>query len=111
MTLLASKALTAACGEGSESYALIHLYVIAYFGSLTDNDTRAVVDEEISADRRAGVDINTGKAVCVFGHDTRYERYFEQEKLVSYPVYEDSEKSGVGVDYLVLVVCRRVALE
>ena len=36
---------------------------------LADDDAGAVVDEEVSADLRPGVDVDAGAAVGVFRHD------------------------------------------
>ena len=58
--------LKALCTEGN---TLIYLDVVADSGGLTDNDTGAMVDEEIFADGGAGMDVDAGDGVGVFGHD------------------------------------------
>lgn len=80
-------------------------------GRLADDDAGAVVDEEIFADLRAGVDVNAGRAVGVLAHDARDERNFALVELVRHAVDEDRVQAGVGEDDLLLAAGGGVAVE
>ena len=95
MTFFIFQKLSAAGREGTECNTLIYFDIVADFCGLADNYSGAVVDKEVSADSSAGVDIYTCFAVCVLGHDTRYERDTEQVEFMGDTVNEYREKSGV----------------
>ena len=42
---------------------------------LTDDDTCSVIDEEMGADRRAGMDVDAGAAVRPLSHHSRDDRH------------------------------------
>ncbi|MBR1724367.1 MAG: serine acetyltransferase [Ruminococcus sp.] len=73
---------------------MVYLDVLAYLRRLTDNDTGAVVNEEILAHRSAGVDIYTRLAVGVLGHDSRYQRHSKQISIVlrDDPQFENADE-------------------
>ena len=50
-------------GERAERHTLIELDVVADVRRLADDDAGAVVNEEVRADLRAGVDVDAGVAV------------------------------------------------
>ncbi len=94
----------------AEGNALIYLDVVADGGGLADNDTRAVINEEILADCRACVDINAGLLVGVLCHNSRQIGYAEAVELVSYAVNRDGDEAGIGEDDLLGTPGGRVAL-
>ena len=68
MALAAAVSAAAAGAECAQRHALIQLHMVADDGGLAYHDAGAVVDEEIAADLRAGVNIDTGAAVGVLRH-------------------------------------------
>ena len=80
-------------------------------GSLTDDNASTVVDEEVFADLRAGVDVDTGLRVRVFRHHARDHRDLVLIQLVCDAVDEDGEHAGVREQDLLLAVSRRIALK
>ena len=66
MPFLSFQQLTAAGGKRSQRDALIDLRVLADLRGLADHDARAVVDEEVFSQLRAGMDVDPGFVVeCV----------------------------------------------
>ena len=51
--------------------------MVADHSSFTDDDAGAVVDKEIFADCRAGMDVDAGFLVRQLSHDARNERYLQ----------------------------------
>ena len=49
--------------------------MIADDGGLADDDACGVVDEEVLADLRARVDVDTSELVGMLAHDTRDKRH------------------------------------
>lgn len=111
VTLFVFQALTAPCGKCAYGNALIYLDIVADYCSFTHNNARAVVDEEIFSDSRTGMNVDTRYGVGVLGHDTGYQRYSQLVQLMCQTIDHDSIQSGIGIDYLVLVECRRVAVK
>ena len=75
-----------------------------------DDDAGAVVDEKVVADRRAGVDIDTGELVGIFGHHARQHGDAHFVQPVRYPVNADRFKRGIGEHDLVAAHCGGVAV-
>ena len=67
-----------------------------------------MVDEEAGADGRAGVDVDTGAAVGVFGHDPRDERRIPQIKFMGEPVGGDGCHARVAEYDLVMALGRGI---
>src|SRR5450759_1784958 len=67
--------LPAARGERTQGDALVDLDVVTDDSRLPNHDAGAVVDEETLADRGAGVNVDTGLAMCAFAHHARNERH------------------------------------
>ena len=103
--------MAVARAERAERHALIELDVVADDRRLADDDAGAVVDEEIFADLRAGVDVNAGRTVGILAHDARDERNLALVELVRYAVDEDRVQAGVGEDDLLLAAGGGVAVE
>ena len=59
MTLNAGKKTSFSRGKSTEGNTLIYFNVLSYLCSLTDNDARTVVNEEILTDRCARIYINS----------------------------------------------------
>ena len=97
--------------ERAERHALIELDVIADDRCLADDDAGAVVDEEILADLRTGVDVDTCRAVGVLAHDARDERDLALIELVRHAVDEDRVQAGVGEDDFLLAAGGGIAVE
>ena len=77
MTLRSAKTLSAAGGQTAKGHALIDLYVLTDDGGFTDDDTGTMVNKEVAADGCAGMDVNTGDAVGIFGHDAGQQRHIQ----------------------------------
>ena len=99
--------LEALCAERD---ALIELHVLADGRRFADDDAGAVVDEKVVADRRAGVDIDTGELVGIFGHHARQHGDAHFVQPVRYPVNADRFKRGIGEHDLVAAHCGGIAV-
>ena len=110
MSLDSFKELALTRRKRAESYALIEFYVPADFRCLADNDACSVVDEEVFADGRARVDVDTGLRVGILRHDTRDERHLSQIEFMSDSIDEDCVESRIGGDDCLLAQGRRVAV-
>ena len=95
VALLPGELLTATGGQRSDSHALIYLHVIADDRGLTDNYSGAVVNEEVPAQNRSGVYINSRLRVGVFRHHSRYQRNSQKIKLVCNTVHHYCEQTGI----------------
>ena len=51
------------------------------FGGLANDHAGSVIDEEVRADLRPGMNINSRPAVRPFGHDTRDQRHFVVKQM------------------------------
>ena len=69
-----------------------------------------MVDEEALADGGAGVDVDAGEAVGVFGDDSGNQGHIGQIELVGNAVAGNGEEAGVAEDGLGRARCGRVAL-
>ena len=85
--------------------------MVADDGGLAYHNAGAVVDEEIAADLRAGVNIDTGAAVGVLRHHPGDHGNLPQVQLVGNAVYEDGEQPRIGENDLLLVRRCRIAVK
>ena len=85
--------------------------MVADHGGFAYHNAGAVVDEEVGADGGAGVDVNTGTAVSVFGHHAGDDGHMAQIQLACHAIGEDGEQARIGENDLLLVPRRRVAVE
>ena len=60
---------------GTERHTLIERHVVADDARLADDDTRAVVDGEVLAYLRPGVDVDAGLRVGLLGDDAGDDRH------------------------------------
>ena len=81
---------------GAQRDALVKLDMVADGGRLTDDDARAVVDEKVIADLRAGVDVDARDLVGVLGHHPRQHRHLHAVEDVGHAVDADRLKGGIG---------------
>ena len=100
---LAVQLLAAPGGQRAQGDALVELHIVADDGGLADDDAGAVVDEEVSADLRPGVDVDAGAAVGVFRHDPGDKGHLQLVEHVGQAVDGDGVKAGIGDDHLRLV--------
>src|SRR4051812_39517475 len=111
MTLGAADKLTFTVGleaERTQCHTLIQLDMFADFGCLADYHTRAVVDEEMLANRGARVDIDARASVGPLGHHAWNERYVEFVQHVCQPIDRDSLQSRIAEDHFVERLAGRV---
>ncbi len=88
-------------GERAERDALVEFHVASDHGGLADHDARAVVNEEMLADRRAGMDVDARLRVGVFAHDARDDRHLQLVELVGEAVHRgDGVEAGIGHHHL-----------
>ena len=83
---------------------------MAQYGGLADDDAGAVVDAEVFTDGSSGVDVNSGLAMDVFGHDAGDDGHAQLVQTVSQPVGQDGIEAGVGDDDFLLAGGGRVAV-
>src|SRR5205823_6393523 len=61
--------------SGDERHALVKFHMRPDFSRLANDNSSAVVYEEVRADLRAGMNIDSGPAMCPLGHDAWNERH------------------------------------
>ena len=71
---------------GSERYALIEFYVVAYDTGGSYHHSCAVVYREVMSYACGRMDVDAGFGVCHFRDDARNERYAQCEQFVCYAV-------------------------
>ena len=89
---------------------MIELHPVADFGRFADHHARAVVDEEIVADRGAGVDVDAGAAVRPLAHHSRDQRNVQLVQEMGEPVDGDGLQAGIAEDHLVQRLAGGVAV-
>ena len=89
---------------------VIELHVITDHTGFSDDDTGAMIDEEMRPDRRAGVDIDPGETVGILRHDPRNQRDIELVEAMSATLDRDRLDAGVGKDDLIEIFCRWISL-
>ena len=77
VTALAPQTLSAPGGKTAKGHTLVDLHILADHCGLTNNDTCAVVDEEIFANGSAGVNIDTGDTVGMLRHNSGNHGYIK----------------------------------
>ena len=95
----------------SERDTLVDLDVISDPGSLADNNTCSMIDEETFPDSSAGVNVRTGNAVSMFAHYPRHQRHTEFKQFVSDAIDHHRVEAGVAVDNLVGALGCGVSIE
>ena len=94
VTLLALEALTATGGKGTQSNALVNLYMVANGGGFADDDTGAVVDEEVLADGSTGVDVEAGDGMGMLRHDSGQHGNAHGVQNVGQTINGDGKQTG-----------------
>ena len=84
--------------------------MIADHGSLANDDTRTVVDEEEFTNRCAGMNIDTRYAMGMFRHHPRQHRNAQGVEYMGQTVNRDSKEAGIGENDLIGTGSRRVAV-
>ena len=98
---LAGQGSVAAPGRhGPQGHPLIQLHVPADDGGFAHHDAGAVVDEEVGADGGPGVDVDTGAAVGIFGHDPGDHGHPLAVQQVGDAIDKDGEQPRIGKDDL-----------
>ena len=111
MALFALQALASPGGEGTQRDTLVDLYMIADGGGLADDDTGAMVDEEVFADGGTGVDVDAGNGVRMLGHDPGQHGNTHGVKDMGQPVNGNGKQAGIAEDDLIYTEGGRVALK
>ena len=75
MTPLAPQILPSSGRERTQGHTLVDFDMIANNSRLANYDTRTVIDKEVFSHGSAGVDIDTGDRVGMFGHNARDHGY------------------------------------
>src|SRR5665647_441547 len=96
----------------AEGDAVVHQYVVAYLGSLADDHTHAVVDEEAPTDLRAGVDLDAGDRPRELGQQPSSQAATGLgPQAVREPVHPDGMQPWGGQRHLETGVHGRVPLD
>ena len=77
----------------------------------TDDDARAVIDEEVFPDLRAGVDVDSGVAVGILRHDAGNKGDAQAVEFVGHAVDEDGEHPRIAEYDLLPALRRGIALK
>ncbi len=85
--------------------------MLADDGRLSDHDAGSVIHEEIFADRRAGMNIDSRMAVRIFRHHAGNQRNAQEKQLVCDAVRGDRHESRITQDDFRFIVRRRISLE
>ena len=88
-------------GDRTERHALVELHVAADLAGLADHHARAVIDEEVVADRGPGMDVDAGARVGPLGHHPRDEGHLQAVQQVGEPMDRHRLEAGVAEDDLV----------
>ena len=103
--------LSSSCGQCTKSHTLIDLYTITDDRCLSNYHTSTMVDKEIFSNGCSRMDVNTCDAMGIFGHDTRDQRHFQQEQLMSQTIDGNRKHTRIRQDDLISVFCSRVSLK
>ena len=93
----------------SQCHSLIQGHIIADNGSLTNDDTVAVIDEKSLADLRAGMDLNAGLAHTALGNISGPEIMSAHIQLMRQSVMDHDLEAGIQ-KYLHGGMDRRITL-
>ena len=69
-----------------------------------------MVNEKITADLCAGVNIDAGVRMRIFRHDSRNQRHLQLPELMCDPVNGNRHQAGIAQDDLIIAVSRRVTV-
>src|SRR5262249_60582971 len=81
VTLFSTQPLPGPERTGDERDTLVKFHVCADLCRFTNNDAGAVVDEEMRADLRAGMNIDSGAAMRPLGHYARDQRHLSVKQM------------------------------
>ena len=96
--------------QRAQGDALVQLHMIANLARFADHDARAMVDEEVVADRRAGMDVDSRFLVCPLGHHAWNERHAQPMQFVRQAVDRYGPESRIAENHFVQALARRVAV-
>ena len=97
-------------GQGPQGHALVQAAVAPQNTGFADNHAGAVVDEEILADGRAGVDVNARARMGHLGNDARDHRNLECIQLMGDAVVEHGVHGRIAENGFAGTGGRRIAL-
>src|SRR5512145_2442084 len=103
-------ALIARKTHRSQRHALVDLHAVADNGRFTDDYAGAVIDEKVLADRRAGVNIDSGFRMGRLAHDPRDQRDIRPVQFIGDPVRADRLDARIGNDDLLETLGGRIAV-
>ena len=103
-------ALACMFSRSSERNSLIKRAAVAYLSRLSDNDPRAVVDEQTAADSGAGMYFDPCEKSCSLAEQTRRKFVSARVKRMSDAVGRDGMKSRIEKNDFSLAFCSRIAL-
>ena len=110
MAALAPQALSAPGGQCAQGDTLVELHMIADHGGLTNDDARAMVDEEVFTYRSAGMDVDAGYAVGMLCHHSGQHRNAQGVEHMGQAVNHNGKQAGIGEDDLISTGGRRVSV-
>ena len=111
MALFAAELLALAGGKRAKGNALINFYIVADLGGFADHDAGTVVDEKVSANGCAGVDINAGFAVGVLGHNTGNKGDLHLVQHMGIAIHKNGIQAGIRENHFLPAVGSGVALK
>ena len=95
----------------AEGNTLVDADVVADAAGFADDDTGAVVDEEVLSDSGSGVYVDAGSAVGPLGHDAWDQRYLGLVEFVGDSIGGDGLDAWVAKDDFVEAFCGRISGE
>ncbi|VFU16063.1 hypothetical protein SCFA_500003 [anaerobic digester metagenome] len=96
---------------GSQSYSLIYSHMVPNDAGFADDDSRAVVHEEVFTDFRPWMNINACLGMCNFCDDPRNQGNSQLVELMRDSVVGERPNTRIAKDYFPLIVHGRVTIE
>ena len=94
--------------QRAEGHPLIELNPVADLARFADHHAGAVINEEMIADLRAGVNVDSRVRMSVFGHDARNKGNAELPKNARDAVHDNRVEAGIAEDDLVRRLARGI---
>ena len=112
MAFPASEFVTGSFGDGQSAQrdSLVNSDVVPDFGGFADHHPGSMVNDETFSDFGGRVNIDTGNAVSIFGHNPRQQRHAEIHQLMGNSINGDGKYTRIAEDDLIIAPGGRVAM-
>jgi hypothetical protein len=83
----------------AQRHALIDGYIVSDLGGFADDDAKAMIDEQVAADRGAGMDVDAGQPARQMIDEAREEEQVRLEQPVGNAVHADGEQPRIEQNF------------